>query len=261
MLLADSHCHILDPRLKDRAEEIVKNLHQDGLAFIVEVSADVAESHEGLEFAKAHDNVYCTLGVHPNRACHYNDEFEDWAATQKSKKIVAIGECGLDYHWMTHPKEIQRSVFIRQIKLADKMKLPLVIHMRDSFDDMLQILIDNARHLNNGILFHCFSEGAQQVEIILKHFDAYFAFGGAITYKNNTTSDGAIAAVPFDRIMVETDAPYLAPDGVGGGKGRKVINEPCNVRFVVEHVAKVLNHPFDQVAAATLVNTRRFFRI
>jgi len=258
MLLADSHCHILDPRLAERASDIATRLNGDGLAFVVEISASTQESPQSLAFANTHDNVYCTLGVHPHMVHLYTDEFERWALTQRSKKIVAIGECGLDYFHMPHPKELQRDIFVRQIKLADKMKLPLVIHTRDAFEDMLQTLVENGRHLNNGILFHCFSEGAEQVELVLKHFDAYFAFGGAVTYKNNKISDGAIAAVPLDRILVETDAPYLAPEAIGG---RKVLNEPKHVYHVAAHISKVRALPLEQVAAATLANTKRFFRI
>ena len=266
MKLADSHCHILDPRLVHRAEEIINRLHEDGLGFVVEISASPQESKEALAFAEAHDNVYCTLGVHPHYAAEYNDEFERWAFVQKSKKIVAIGECGLDYFDHSKlpqspyegctPRDIQKQVLIRHIILADKMKLPLVLHVRDAFEDMLEILLEHKKYIKNGLLFHCFSEGDLCVERIREHFDAYFAFGGAVTYKNNKVSGEAIKTVPLDRLLVETDAPYLSPEPFRGK-----INEPKNVRVVAEYIARVLDIPFEDVAAATLENTKRFFRL
>lgn len=274
MFLADSHCHILDPRLVERAEEIVARLDEDGLEFIVEISASPQESYDALEFAGKHEKVYCTLGVHPHVADQYSDEFERWVLSlceklpsptatpplQKGdlwkKKVVAVGECGLDYYYMTQPKELQKQIFARQIMLADRMKLPLVVHMRDAFDDMMDILIDHKAYLKNGLLFHCYSEGASEITRIREHFDAYFAFGGAITYKGAAKSQDAIRAVPLDRIMVETDAPYLTPTPLRGK-----VNEPKNVRYVAEHVAGVLGLPFEEVSRATLENTRRFFKV
>ena len=268
-LLADSHCHILDPRLNSRAEEIASRLNDDGLEFIVEISASPQESKEALAFAEKHDNVYCTIGVHPIMAHKVTQEFEHWALAQKSKKIIAVGECGLDYydhgklpgspHDGSTPRDVQKEIFIRHIMIADKLKLPLVIHMRDAFKDMLVVLTENKKFIRNGILFHCFSEGASEVERIREHFDSYFAFGGAVTYTNKKMrgkSDEAIRAVPLDRLLIETDAPYLSPEPLRGK-----INEPKNVRIVAEYVARVLGLPFEAVAAATLENTKRFFRL
>ena len=256
-MLADSHCHTLDSRLVHRADEIVSCLKDDGLEFIVEISADPQESCGAVEFADTHDNVYCTIGVHPHCAREYSDEFERWALSQKSAKVIAVGECGLDYHYPDGaPKELQKEAFTRQIRLADKLKLPLVVHTRDAFEDTLAILVENKKYIRNGILLHCFSEGANEVERIQKHFSSYFAFGGAITYKNNKISNGAIRAVPLDRLLVETDAPYLSPEPLRGK-----INEPKNVRLVAEHIARVLELPFEDIAKATLENTKRFFRL
>ena len=222
--LIDSHIHILDPRLRERADSIVANLAADGLECVVEISADPVEAHEAAAFAAAHEGVYCAIGVHPIFANTYSEEFEEWAFSQRgNKKIVAIGECGLDYFHMECPKETQRDVFVRQIKLAQKLGLPLVIHAREAFDDTFEILTNNRKYLTNGILLHCFSGGAEEVERF-KSFDTYFAFGGAITYKNAHLAAGPIRAVPRDRMMIETDCPYLAPVPLRGS-----VNEPKNV--------------------------------
>lgn len=273
--IADSHCHILDPRLEDRVDKIVGEMKSDGLAFIVEVSSDPQEAVDALAFANKHEGVYCTCGVHPICAIQYSDDFKKWADTncrkhnvQNGGKIVAFGEVGLDYHdhalfkespytELTMPlHEFQQDIFIKQIKLANRVGLPLVVHTRDSFEDTLRILREYKEEINNGLLIHCFSYGAEEAEILTQEFDAYFAFGGAVTYKNATAAEGAIRAVPLDRLLLETDSPYLSPVPLRGKT-----NEPKNVRLVCEHVARVLNMTTEEVACITLGNTRRFYNI
>jgi len=259
MKLIDSHCHILDPRLADQADEIVANLGADGLECIIEISACVNESKESLAFAQKHEKVFCTIGVHPHVIHEYDDEFERWALAQVSnKKIVGFGECGLDYceKFMPNSKELQKQIFTRQIILADKMKLPLVVHERESFEDTMQVLIENKKHINHGLLLHCFSECEVEVKRVREHFDAYFAFGGAITFKNNKVSNSAIKAIPLDRILVETDSPYLSPEPFRGK-----LNQPKNVRIIAEFIAGVLDMPLEKIAKVTTQNTKRFFGI
>jgi TatD DNase family protein len=255
-MIVDSHCHILDARLADKAESIVLNLKNDDIAFIIETSASAPESAEAVKFADTHENVYCTIGVHPECAKDYTAEFETWACCVKSRKIVAVGECGLDFHYPDFDKKMQQTVFLRQILLADRLKLPLVVHTRDAFADTLQILAQNKKYLKHGVLFHCFSEGADAVARITGQFDAYFAFGGAVTYKNNKISREAIAAVPLNRLLVETDAPYLSPEP---HRGR--VNEPKNVKITAGYIAGVLGKNYEDIAKITLENTKRFFRI
>ena len=262
MKFVDTHCHILDPRIVCRADEIVSSMENDGLDFIVEISASVPESRESVAFANRHKNVFCTIGVHPHVIDGYSDEFERWAMSQSCNccgaggKIVGYGECGLDYHHMAHPARLQQEIFARQILLADRLGLPLVIHERDSFEDLLRILVDHKDHIRNGLLFHCFSEGAEEVAMVRQHFDAYFAFGGGITYCDKSID--AVKAVPIDRMVLETDAPYLNPKQNGG---KKILNEPKNVRIIAQYIAEILDMPIEDVAKHTTANARRFFRI
>jgi len=254
--LVDSHTHLLDPRLKEQADEIVKNLKNDGIECVIEISADPMESSESVAFAGRHKDVYCTVGVHPIYADTFSDEFEVWALSQKgNKKIVAFGECGLDFYHMKTSIGHQREIFVRQIMLSEKMELPLVVHSRDAFQDTFEILSKHKEHLRHGIVLHCFSYGAEEVERF-KELDVYFAFGGAVTYKNANAATDAIKAVPRDRLMIETDCPYLAPVPVRG-----TVNEPKNVKFVAEHIAGVLGISFDEVAKMTTENAKRFFGI
>jgi len=256
--MVDSHTHILDDSLIDRADDIVRNMKADGLDFIVEISADPQESKACVEFASKHKDVYCTIGVHPIFSDQYNDEFETWARTIKSDKIKAFGECGLDYYHegtRAPSREVQLPVFIRQIKLANELGLPLVIHSRDACVETYNILKEHQQYLNNGVLLHCFSYSAKEEEMY-KSLDCYFAFGGSITFRNCDIATEAVRNTPLDRLLVETDAPYLAPVPV-----RRNINEPKYVRYIIEHIAKILNMTFDEVEKITTENAKRFFRV
>jgi TatD DNase family protein len=258
-LLADSHCHLLDERYENLRDEIIKGLSKSGLAFVVEVSASTTESAECLKLATAHKNIFCTIGVHPQNVHEYTEEYEAWAIKQKGNpKIVAFGEIGLDYHraYMPNDETVQKNAFARQISLADKMALPLVIHTREAFEDTMEILIANKKHIKNGILFHCFSQDENAVKTVREHFDAYFAFGGVVTYKNNKISAGAIRAVPADRLVLETDAPYLTPE-----PHRGEINRPENVKLVAEYISKLLGIEYSVLARTTLENTKRFYGV
>ena len=253
--MVDSHTHILDARLIDESEQIVANMKNNGIEFIVEIGADPQESKDALEFANKHENVYCTIGTHPIRADQYGD-FSSWAReVMPNKKIVAMGECGLDfYHKRTTPEQ-QIPVFIEQIKLADELGLPLVVHSRDACNETYEMLKQHKEYLNNGVLIHCFSYSAEEEEIY-KTLDCYFAFGGAITYRKCDVAAAAIINTPIDRIIAETDCPYLSPVPV-----RDEVNRPRNVRYVIEHMAKILDKTFEEMEKITSENARRFYRI
>jgi len=274
-MLADSHCHLLDEKLFVRREEIAANLRGDGLEFIVEVGTGIAESLDAYEFSKTHDGVYCTLGVHPHYASEYfqgdySEEterlstagryglgFESWAKEMVGRcesKIVAIGECGLDYFHNFSPKDVQKQAFIRQINLARELGLPLVIHSRDSFEDTFKILKEHAKGLS--LQIHCFGYGAKELVQLSDEFGSYFSFGGAVTYTKCVELREALRVCPMDRLLLETDAPYLAPCELRGK-----VNEPRHVRKVAEFIAKELGMPFDEVARITLGNTKRFYGI
>lgn len=256
MGFVDTHTHLLDERLRDRANDIAQTLGQHGLDFVVETSADPSESHESLEFATRHKNVYCTLGVHPHYAEQYDDKFEEWTRTKvPHEKVVAIGECGLDYYHDKAPREKQREIFIKQIKLAHELGLPLVVHSRDAFDETYKILLDHRGMLGNGVLIHCYSYGVSEVKKF-GELDAYFAFGGAITYKNAIQAKAAIQAAPINRLVLETDCPYLSPVPLRGET-----NEPKNIQHIAAHVAQVLNTSPENLAEITTQNAKRFFKI
>jgi len=261
---ADSHTHLLSENMQGRAGEIIENFDRDNIAFVVEIGCDPDDARAALEFAKKHNRVYCAVGVHPHYATQYNDEFETWLKQQNpyraegSPLVVAVGECGLDYYHDLSPRETQREVFVKQIKLSHELGLPLIIHSRDAFDDTFDILKKNKELLTNGVVMHSFGYGAAEAGKLSKEIDCYFSFSGSITYKfkSQDEADRLVKSVPTNRIMVETDCPYLAPVPLRGQ-----INEPKNVRYIIEAVARALCKPYDEVAKTTLENTKRFFRV
>ena len=263
-MLADSHCHLLDEKLFERREEIAQNLKRDGLEFIVEVGTGIEECLDVYEFAKTHEGVYCTLGVHPHYSAEYFEgefgtKFEGWVKQvigRCESKVVAIGECGLDYYHNLSPRDVQERVFERQIKLAGELGMPLVVHSREAFEDTYRILRDNKEHLGSGVLIHCFGYGAEELRKFSETLDAYFSFGGAVTYKNMDKLREALRACPLDKLLLETDAPYLAP-----GERRGKINEPKHVREVARFVAEELGLTLEEIAKITLENTRRFYQM
>jgi len=260
ILLADSHVHLLDARLVDCIDETMRNLESDGLEFVVEVAPSLESSKRAIELAGRYDRIYATIGIHPHYAKDFiaqQAEFETLAeSTRGNRKVVAVGECGLDYHYMHSPKEDQQNAFIVQIRLAHRLGLPLVVHSRSAYDDTLEILRKHREYLSNGVLFHCFGYCAPQVRELIEEFDAYIAFGGALTHKKKDDMVDALRATPLNRLLLETDCPYLAPEPVRG-----TCNCPRNVRYVAEFVAKALSLPIEDVASATLENTKRFYRI
>jgi TatD DNase family protein len=261
-MLFDSHFHLTDEKLFGRSEDIIKNFSADGICGGVEIGANAAELPAVFAFAETHENIYCTAGVHPMFAKEFDgEEIENFIKKNiNNPKFVALGECGLDFH---RPEffdfiEKQKSVFAAHIMLAHKYKKPLVVHSRDAADLTLEILNEYRDKLNNGVLIHCMSycaDFAASVQKILP--DVYFAFGGAITYgKNLEAMAESIRAVPAERILIETDAPYLTPEPVRGK-----VNEPKYMAYTARRIAEILNLTVAEVARITTENAKRFYGI
>ncbi|MDR1917428.1 MAG: TatD family hydrolase [Christensenellaceae bacterium] len=259
-MLFDSHFHLTDPQLIE--QKIADSFADDNICGGVEIGANLAELPTVFQFAKMYANIYCTAGVHPMFAMDYNDkEFTDFVKKNiNNPKFMAIGECGLDFH---RPEffgfaDRQTNVFIRHIELANEYKKPLVVHSRDAADETIKILNEYKSKLNNGVLIHCMSYDADVAKQFLKISpDLYFAFGGAITYKKNLECMAdAIRAVPLDRILIETDAPYLAPE-----PHRGKLNEPKFMRYTAMRIAEILNLTVGEIEKITTDNAKRFYKI
>lgn len=252
--MIDAHAHLTDEQLD--GESIVKNMAADGLDYIINIGTSLQDSKLGVEFANTHKNVYTTVGVHPWELENLPDNYlQILESLAKDKKVVAIGEIGLDYHFNPTREQIivQRRVFEEQLKLAGKLGLPIVIHCRDAAGDVLQILSKNKSCLGGGVCMHCYSEGAPYVQAF-KDLGCYFSFTGNVTYKKTDVS--YFDQLPKDKIMVETDSPYLAPVPLRGST-----NQPKNVLITAQKVADLLqmdSASFDKLATT---NTKRFFNI
>lgn len=252
----DSHFHLTDPRL------ITEIDWQNNQPYGVEIGADFASLSAVFALAAEHDGIYCTAGVHPAYADTYSaSDLENFVATNlNNPKFVAIGECGLDYHRDDLPtKEIQQAVFANQIALANRYAKPLVIHTREAWDDTVAMLIDHKAELRHGVLIHCMSYTAENAQYLLQtlpDIPLYFAFGGHITHKNKSFLHDTLRVIPRDRILIETDAPYLAPVPKRGE-----VNRPEYIQYTARQMASILNLTVDEVTNLTRDNAYRFYQI
>ncbi len=253
-MLIDSHAHLLDERLVGDIPKIIADYKNNDVEISVEIGADLQSSIGAVELAKKYDNIYATVGLHPECAEKTTDsDIEQIKKLAQNDKVVAIGEIGLDYHY-DYDKTAQKSLLIKQIILADQLHLPIVIHLRDAYQDMENILNEYKSYINNGLLLHCYS-GSREMLDRFSHLDPYYAFGGAITFKNNNRAQ-VIAAVKRDRLVIETDSPYLTPV-----PHRGKLNTPNYLKFVAERMALDLGITYEEVAQMTYQNTKRFYRI
>jgi len=256
-MIIDSHAHIDDEPLLSRREEIVGGLKENGISAVIDVGYDLKSSLAAVETAEKYPNVFAAVGVHPSEAEKTPlSAYSSLETLFSDKKVVAVGEIGLDYHYDdSPPKEIQKEVFIRQLRLAYEHKLPTVIHLRDAYGDMLEILARNAKFTEYGILLHCYGGSKETAKILAEKYNAYFSFGGAITFKNATERPEIIRSIGIDRILVETDCPYMAPVPYRGK-----INEPKYINSVVDKLAEILEKDRDFIVKVTEKNTREFFK-
>lgn len=253
-MLIDTHTHLADERYDEDRETVINNFEADNLEFVIEIGSDYPSSLKAFELGQKYKNIYTALGVHPHEAKNVTKEnYEHFKQLAKNEKVVAIGEIGLDYFYDLSDRETQKRVFAEQLELADSLNLPVILHIRDAYEDAFNILKDNKDKLNNGVLFHCYSGSKEMAEQFMKHFDMYFAFGGAITFKK-AKKEEIIKTIPRDRLLIETDSPYLTPEP---NRGKR--NEPKYVGFVAEKIANILEITLDELMEINRENTLRLF--
>lgn len=254
-MIIETHCHLNDERLLPKADRIVSDFAIDDIECAICVGYDILSSKCAVDLANKYEKVYCAIGVHPHDATTLDDNA---CATikelAKNNKVVAIGEIGLDYFYDLSPREVQKDAFKKQIVLAHELSLPLVLHVRDAYEDTRQILVEMKDYLANGVLLHCYSGSAEMVKVFDK-FDCYYAFGGAITFKNAKHNLEALGVVPKDRLLLETDCPYMTPVPYRGKT-----NEPKYISLVANKVAEVLDMPLADVEQITSNNAKRLFK-
>ena len=255
-MLIDSHAHLDDLRYDTDRDNVLQRAQTTGIEAIVTIGCDLATSQAAVALAHAHPNIFATIGVHPHEAKEIGEGwYESFRSLAQHPKVVAYGEIGLDYHYDHSPREIQRQRFREQIHLARELALPLVIHTREAQEDTMMILREEGA-VDVGGVFHCFSGDMWLAKDALD-LGFYLSFSGVLTFKNATMLRDIAKTVPLDRLMVETDCPYLAPVPYRGKR-----NEPAYVQYVAETLAEIRgNGSVEFIARATVENTKRVFRI
>ena len=251
MKLADSHCHVNDSKFNEDREEVFKRAEKE-LEFIVNIGNDLPTSEESVAYSEKYPFVYAVVGVHPTDISTYSDEVEKKIEELSYyKKVVAIGEIGLDYYWMEDEKEVQKTGFIRQMKLAQKLEKPVVIHSRDAMEDTINILKEFPDVKG---VFHCYPGSFESAMNVPEGY--VFGIGGVLTFKNARKTVEFIEKIDLSRVVIETDSPYLTPIPYRGKR-----NEPIYVKYVAEKIAEIKNIPVEEVIRITTENTKRIYNI
>lgn len=250
--MIDTHAHINHDLLKDSLDEISKDL--DKFKAIICPSYDAKTCKTTLEFSKKYEKVFGALAIHPSETKDWNDEIKKFIEKNlENKKIVAIGEYGLDYHFEPYDKKVQEKVFLEQLDIAKQTKMPSIFHVRDAFDDFLSILKENLNGFCGGVV-HCFDSDLKNAKEILD-LDLMISFTGLITFKKRDELREVVKFVPLDRIMLETDSPFLSPEPF---RGRVCV--PSYVEKVYEMVAIIKNVDMKVLKEKMRENAQKFFK-
>ena len=254
----DSHSHYNDEDFKDDYDIILNEVKAEKVTKLVNAGADIETSKLSIEMAKKYDFMYSTVGISPNDIKNSKDEIEKELEIVRKlatkNKVVAIGEIGLDYYWNKENKDLQMYAFEKQIDIANELKLPIQIHTRDAVMDTLDML-KNINPPKYGAIFHCCPLNRELVKEGLK-LGVYISFAGVVTFKNAKNADEIIGMVPLDRMLIETDSPYLSPEP---NRGKR--NDSRNLKYIVKKIASVRELPEEEIARVTYENAKRIFNI
>ena len=260
MNLFDSHAHYNDEKFDLDREIVIKETLENGVSNFIVAGYDIESSKKAIEIVKKCEAAYAIIGISPDGVKNIKnsnnikkDIYEIRKIIENNKKIVAVGEIGLDYYWNKENKELQKEMFIKQIELANSLNLPIVIHTREAINDTLQILKENP--VKNRGIFHCCPLNRELVKEALK-LGYYISLSGVITFKNAKNADEIIKMIPEDKILIETDSPYLSPEPFRGKR-----NNCTNVRYVAEKIATVKSKTLEDIAQITNINAKKIFKL
>ena len=280
MELFDTHAHYTDEKFDNDRKLVIQDIYNSNVTMLVNAGYSVESSIKGVEIAKDYDWMFNIVGVSPNDIAESIDEIDNQISNieklvkkdqnivedvesdtaeslnivNNNRKIVAIGEIGLDYYWNKENKDLQRYAFIKQIELANKYNLPIVIHTREAVDDTIDILKNKIEATKKGI-FHCCPLNRELVKQALK-MGFYISFAGPVTFKNSKNANEIIQMVPLDKMVIETDSPYLAPEPHRGTR-----NDSRNVKYIAEKIANVKEMSLEDIAKITYKNAMKIFEI
>ena len=254
-MFVDIHCHLSFPEFDQDRKEVIKRLTEEGVGLLIDPGVDIATSRKSIELARNVDFIYANVGLHPHEATVPVEEsvFEELLSLARSPKVVAIGEIGLDYHYPGYNRSAQQDAFREMLKLARLLDMPVVIHCRDAWEDMLQILSEESHSAMRGVM-HCFSGDTIIAEACIR-LGFKLSIPGTVTYKRSLLPE-VIRSVSLDDLLTETDAPYLAPVPWRGKR-----NEPGYVRIVTESIAGIREISLERAAEGIARNTFELFRL
>ena len=254
-MLFDTHVHLNAWQFKEDREETIQRAFDTGVKYMVVVGFDHETIPLAIEIAERYETIYAAVGWHPVDAIDMTDKELAWIEElSEHPKVVAIGEMGLDYHWDKSPKDVQANVFRKQIRLAKKLDMPIIIHNREATEDIIQILEEEEAHMVGGIM-HCYNDSVKYVQRVLD-MNFYISLGGRRIIKNAPLPKEVAKEVPLERLLIETDAPYLAPHPKRGKR-----NEPAYVKLVAEQIAELRGIPLEEVERQTTENAFQIFNI
>ena len=253
-MIFESHAHYDSRKFDEDREELLNSMQENGVGTIINAGATWKSVTTGLELANQYPFVYAALGLHPDEVGDLNEErFEILKAECQKEKVVAVGEIGLDYYWDNESHDIQKKWFIRQLELARELDLPVIIHSRDAAEDTLKIMKEHAQGMRGVI--HCFSYSKEMAEEYVK-LGFYIGVGGVVTFKNGKKLKEVVEAIPIERILLETDSPYLAPEPHRGKR-----NSSLYLPHIAQMIADLKGLTYDEVVAQTERNSRELFHI
>ena len=256
MKIIDTHCHLNDEALFKDLDNVILRASKAGVEKMVVIGWDKASSELAIKIAEQYDFIYAVIGFHPENIHDINDTvLYETLNLYKHPKVVGIGEIGLDYHWTKEPekRELQKQFFIKQIEFANKVGLPISIHSRDAFNDTIEIL--NTHKPIHGGVMHCYSGSVENLDDII-NLNLYVGLDGPVTFTNAKTPKEVAAEVPLDKIVVETDCPYLSPHPLRG-----TINEPANISLIVDAIADARQMSKKHLLDALYQNSCKLFKL
>lgn len=249
----DSHAHLDDERFEEDREELINALNENGIEMVLNPGADLNSSKSAVTLAEKYSFIYAAVGCHPHDSKYMNDETMNiFRELAKSKKVVAIGEIGLDYFYDNSDRIVQQKWFREQIRLAKELDLPYIVHDRDAHEDVFKIMKEEHYDGTRGIL-HCYSSSVEMAREFIK-LGFYISLGGPVTFKKSKTPKLVAKEIPLDKLLIETDSPYLTPEPFRGKR-----NEPLYVKYVAEEIANIKNISVEMVADKTKENFKKLF--
>jgi len=254
-MLVDSHVHLDDTRFDRDRDQLIQSFNKDGIAYVLHAAYDLNSSIKAVNASEQHSKVFASVGYHPHNAKEVTeDSLSIIEALAKKKKVVAIGEIGLDYHYNHSPKEVQRKWFVEQMRLAKKLDMPFIVHDREAHGEIYELIQSEYNTSMRGIM-HCYSGNVELAKSFIK-MGFLISLAGPVTFKNARKAKEVAKEIPLEYLLVETDAPYLTPVPFRGKR-----NEPAYVRYVAQEIADLKGLSFEKVAEITTNNFKKMFEI